>query len=115
MARTVAGRMRHLVDFQKDTATTQGTRGHSTPTWVTQQRAYCDIMPLTGNELVVQRQVRPTVTHKITTRWASSFTPLPTWRVKYGDRVFHIDGLINVDERNEFWEITATELIAVET
>jgi SPP1 family predicted phage head-tail adaptor len=113
MARTQAGKLRHLVDFQKDIGAAVNSRGHTTADWVTQFRGYCQLEPLTGNELVVQKQIHSTVTHKIVTRCIQSATPQPTWRVKYGSRLFHVESILNVDERNEYWEMIATELPSV--
>lgn len=112
MSETAAAmRLNKLVEFQKNTGTTPDSRGHPEKIWTTQYREFCSILPLTGNELVVQRQVHPLVSHKITTRWQSSVTPLPTWRIKFGNRIFHIESILNVEERNEFWEIMAVEKI----
>ena len=113
MGRLAAGKMRHLVDFQKDTSTAQGTRGHTTANWITQFRGYCEITPLSGDELIQARQVYATVTHQITTRFCYSSTPDPTWRVKYGSRLFNVVSIVNVDERNEYWQIMAVELPSV--
>ena len=100
---------RHLVSFQRDVGTTADARGHVTPDWQTQFTAYVSIEPLTTGERIANQQVHPLATHKIRTRWIESHTPKVTWRIRYGDRIFHIDGMANTNEANREWVFTVTE------
>lgn len=100
---------RHLLSFQRDHGTTPDARGHVTADWRTEFAEYAAIETLTTGERIANQQVHPLATHKVTIHWRESHTPKVAWRIRYGDRIFHIDGITNVNEANREWVFLVTE------
>jgi len=69
--------------------------------------AHCEIIPLKQHERVAAHAVKGVRTHMIRMHYHSTITS--GHRLRYGERWFDIDSVINVGERN-----VETQLIAVE-
>lgn len=82
-------------------------------TWVTQYTVRCAIRPRRGRELVDGQQVNEQVTHIIRLRYMPSVRI--DWRLlKVGtQRVFHIDAVVNWQDKNRFLELLCIERPAV--
>ena len=103
-----AGRLNHLIEIQSPIETTDAAGG-PIPTWDEQTpyaTLYASVQPLRGREINAPA-AESIVTHMITTRYKSGITT--DMRIKFGDRYFGIDSVLNVDERNIMLEIMAVE------
>ena len=103
-----AGTLRHYVEIQV-ASTAQNATGEPSVTWATSSYAYAAIMPLRGREYLTASQERSAVTHRIRIRHLSGLNPKK--RIKFGSRYFNIGSVINVDERNIYQDIMASEEI----
>ncbi len=104
-----AGRLRHRVDIQKWVADRDTTTGEVAETWITNTTEWADVRPISGRERMEAAQVKADITHAITIRYKSDLEEKD--RIKWGDRVFHIEGIINVDERDRELQILAKEQV----
>jgi SPP1 family predicted phage head-tail adaptor len=94
-----AGKLRHLIMIQKLTEPEPlSDIGEIEPDWQDFVSRYASINPLVGREYWSARQVNAEITGKINIRYVSGITP--KMRVKFGDRIFNIEAIINVEERN---------------
>ena len=84
---------------------------------------HCEVRPLKGSEQLNVRQIWPTATHIITSRWLGNAIPtsadnpngwiLPHMVLKdtLGNTFFHIDFAENEEMRNRKWILTTTEKV----
>jgi len=105
-----AGRLRHQIDIQRNTASIPSTSGGS-DTWVALYTGlWAAIWPLKGEEAVVAMQTQSTITHRVRIRYQAGI--LPGMRVRCGERYFNIIAApINLDERNRELELMCQEVI----
>lgn len=94
-----AGPLRHRGTIQRATNTATADGGF-TPTWAAIGDVYMQVAPISGREFLEADQMRADVTHKITMRWHPDLAVTPRDRILWGARVFHIEHLINVQERD---------------
>ena len=92
-----AGELRHRVTIQQKSVT-RNTFGEEVVTWQDVATVWAAIEPLRGREFFESQQVNAEVTTRIRIRYRPGITP--TMRVVFGNRVFDIQAVINVDERN---------------
>ncbi|WP_407310932.1 phage head closure protein [Desulfosporosinus sp. SB140] len=71
---------------------------------------YASIKPIRGKDSFEAKKYQAQLTHKITIRYLSGLTP--DMQIQYQDRIFLIDDIINIMERNVFLEIMALERVA---
>jgi SPP1 family predicted phage head-tail adaptor len=96
-----AGRLRHLVQFQRATETSN-TLGEPVQTWATISTDWCAVEPLRGNEKFEALQVQTDIDTRIITRWHKKIATLTTKdRVLYGAIVYDIKEVLNIDQRNK--------------
>lgn len=75
---------------------------HSDDKWDVSCSLYGTITPVSGKESVEGTQTKGQVTHKIEFRWGPSLEGFTTAdRIRFRDRVFELDSVMNVGERNE--------------
>jgi SPP1 family predicted phage head-tail adaptor len=79
-------------------AETQGSDGSILTTWETFATAWASIEPLIGREYFAQQREQATVSHKIRMRHQPGITH--KMRVAWGSRIFEIESVLNVGERN---------------
>lgn len=103
-----AGRLRFRVEVQEPTEA-RNTVGEVTTTWTTRETVYAAVDPLRGEERMTMQQVKPTVDTKITMRGNAATYLTPKHRLKYGDRVFDIDSIIDMNSRGIVREIHCKE------
>jgi len=92
-----AGELRHRVTIQQKSVT-RNTFGEEIVTWQDVATVWAAIEPLRGREFFESQQVNAEVTTRIRIRYRPGITP--TMRVVYGSRIFDIQAVINVEERN---------------
>jgi SPP1 family predicted phage head-tail adaptor len=103
-----AGALKNLVSLQS-ASSTQGSTGEESQTWSTYATAWASISPMAGRELEHASQVFASANYKIIIRHNSSVTP--SHRVLWGTRIFEINAVLNVLERNREMELYCKELI----
>jgi SPP1 family predicted phage head-tail adaptor len=108
-----AGRYRHFVTIQSQVIS-KNTYGEKEITWADDITDYpAEIISLRGKEYYNARQIQAIVTHKITIRYItlSDGTRIKpsNCRIIFDDRIFNIESVININERNIDLEIMAIE------
>jgi len=93
-----AGELRHRVTIQQNNNPTRGSSGEEIPNWQDVATVWAAVEPLRGREFFESQQVNAEVTTRIRIRYRSGIAP--TMRAVYGNRIFDIQAVINVDERN---------------
>jgi len=102
------GRLREKVTIQSLT-TVRDAHGQPIETWGTFAAWRCEIAPIRGREFFAARQFQAETTHKLTGHWISGV--LPTMRISHGSRIFRIEAVINVGERNRVLELMCAETL----
>lgn len=102
-----AGRLRHSVEIQAPT-TTYGADNSPTHTFATVATRKGWIRPLSTKEALAARAQGATFTHACTMRYYSGLTP--KHQLKYDGRIFHLDSVLNVGERNFDHELICKEV-----
>jgi len=100
------GRLRYKCELKSPTDTSDGAGGRS-QTYSTIANIFADIRPMGGDEAYRQGKVQTKNTHKIYMRQRSDMSA--DYIIVYEGRTFQIQNIKNVDERDRFFEITATE------
>ena len=104
----IIGRRQKRVGIQtKQTVRTD--MGSFSHTWVTDKTVWAHIAPASGKELYAGEQVQAEVTHKITIRFYSGLTTKN--RLLYGTRIFDINFIKNIDERDCYMEMLCKEVV----
>lgn len=105
--------MRHRVTAERKVRSGTDARGGPVFAWQEQYTRWAKIEPLGGStgrfggrETEIARQLVATATHKVTLRYCDVTADD---RLKFGDRVFNIDLVADVLERNEWLVLTCTE------
>ena len=104
-----AGRLRHRVTIQNYTES-QNTFGETTKTWADYATIWAAIEPVKGREFWESQQVNAEITTKITMRYLAGVKP--KMRVLDDNRIFEIDSVINVDERNRELQLLVKENVS---
>lgn len=91
---------------------TRDAVGQPVATWarMTNGHVYADITPLRGTERIQAQQLAPKMSHKITIRYFVGLTP-DEHRIVWDSRVFDINSVVNVSERNERMELLCSEAL----
>lgn len=104
----VIGKLRHYVQLQSS-ADAQDDYGQQSKVWTTEESIFASIQPLRGQELLEFQQINAELTHKIFIRHTSNATPAK--RIKFGTRIFDINVVRNIDERNIMQELLCKEKV----
>jgi SPP1 family predicted phage head-tail adaptor len=104
-----AGKLRHKVTL-KTSAYSQNEYGEPSETWTSSTTLWARIEPLRGRELLLAQQVTPEASFRVTTRYDSSNTIDPAYRLYHGSRVLEVVSIQNPEEKNEFVELLCKEL-----
>jgi SPP1 family predicted phage head-tail adaptor len=91
---------------------TRDTVGQAQKTWTDVVTIWARVSPISAREQFYAQQNQATTTHSIACRYDSRI--VPTARFKMGGRIFNVDGVRNLDERNVYLLIQATEQIPSE-
>ena len=107
-----AGKKRHYIIFQSKT-TSQNNYGEKEITWNDDVDCFAEIVPLRGKEYYNSRQIQSLSTHKICIKYntlndGSRIKP-SNCRITFNDRIFNIESVINIDERDIDLEIMVVE------
>lgn len=84
--------------------------GERATTWTDVATVYARIRPLSAREAEVAGQRDSLESHVVEIRYSSTVSAIDaTWRIKYGARVFTIDGVMNPEEGKEKFLLYCTE------
>ena len=106
----VIGKLRHYVKLQSSTSA-QDEYNQEFKTWATDESIFAQIKPLRGAELLEYQQLSTELSHSIIIRYTSNATPAK--RILWGTRIFDINVVRNVDERNIYQELLCKEKVVV--
>ena len=103
-----AGQLRHRVTIQQLTRVEDEGGGYA-EVWTEVATVWAAIKPLRGNERYEAQQIQSTLTHKVIMRYRAGIKP--QMRILYGNRVFEIEAVIDVDERHKWLELLCSEVV----
>ncbi len=101
-------RLNRRVEIQKKTNTEDGFGGFIEE-WVKVKDVWAEIKPITIFENFEADRINEKITHTITLRYLSDLKN--DNRIKYGNRIFNIKGIINILEENNTLEVKVEEVI----
>ncbi len=103
------GKLRSRIQIQSVDNSSRNALGEPVEAWstITDGTVWAQIQPIVGNEAFLAEQVNSTVTHKITIRSLSTVTA--KHRVLFGDRIFDINSVRDIDERTEQMVLRCSE------
>jgi len=100
------GVLRHRVVFQTKTKQDDGYGG-SQISWQDAFSAWALIEPLSARERFEAMSVQSGVSHRVYIRYRADVNT--EMRIKYGDRIFEIDGILDIGEQKKFLELLCSE------
>lgn len=104
-----AGQLRHRLEIQTP-VDAQDDNGEVVRTWATVSTVWGEVVPISGNERLKNRQTSADTTHQIRTRYT---TLTPKNRIKIGSKYLYVVSAANVDEHGIELLIQAKEEVAV--
>jgi SPP1 family predicted phage head-tail adaptor len=102
------GSLRHLVSIERGVET-KNEFGETVAEWQELTKAYAFISPVRGDEKYMSAEKHAEVSHSISMRYIDSISPKD--RIVYGGRVFDIEAVLNLGERNRQLKILAREQV----
>lgn len=105
-----AGTLRHRVEIQSADSTADELNQViiEEGDWTTVDFRWADIKPLRSREMDHLNSIYSDVSHRIRIR---QYDLTDEYRIKYGSRIFNIESVINVDERNKESELIVKEVV----
>jgi SPP1 family predicted phage head-tail adaptor len=100
------GRLNKKIEIQQKTTTTNEF-GEPENSWETFTNVWARINPISAKEYFSAQGFEHTVTHKITIRFIEGVKP--DMRIVYGNRIFEITAVRNINESNRWIELLAKE------
>jgi SPP1 family predicted phage head-tail adaptor len=91
------GRLRKRLELQSPNKT-QNAYGEEVSPFMTYATVWGSIEPLQGKEMERARQINALISHKVRIRYRSGVSP--RFRIKYGERIFDVNAVLNPEERN---------------
>jgi SPP1 family predicted phage head-tail adaptor len=105
-----AGSMRNRVKLQVRSMPVAGPAGDDAPTWSDVGTYYAEVKPLTGRLLFLAQQAKSTSDYSVRMRNTQPIDVFTHRLIYRGVMVLGIDNVNREDNRNEFYQITATNL-----
>jgi len=102
-------KLRHRVTFQKPSGKSQNSMGEDVPVYVDFATVWAAVEPLRGREYHEAQKIRAETTYRVTTRFLANVTP--DMRIVHAGRIFEIQSILNIEERNVELQIMASEVI----
>lgn len=109
--KNIVGPMRHQLALQTESQVADGGGGYAL-TWTTAATVWGSVKPVGGREHTQTAQLADVVTHRIIIRYRSDITPTGKYRILWGTRAFNVKRVVNIDERNKYFELSAEEGVA---
>lgn len=104
-----AGWLRHRLTLEENNPV-EDAAGEETDNWTTFATVWGSVEPLRGREFFEARAETQTVDHRIRIRYLDGVTP--QMRVMFRGRIFGIDSVINVLERNKELQLMCREVVS---
>lgn len=104
-----AGRLNRRVTIETPTITRGTSFKEPVETWATFATVWAAIEPLSGRELLANRQVENEVTTRVRIRYLAGV--LPKMRVVYGSRTFRIESVIDPVTARRDLELLCVEVV----
>lgn len=102
-----AGKLRHKIEIQSVSGS-ENDFGERVDEWTTDATVSAAIEPLRGSERLLAQQVQANVSHLIIMRYRAVTSDQ---RVKFGSRIFDIQAVLNIDERNRETHLACAEAV----
>lgn len=106
------GELRHRITIQKCNSN-QNNYGeidiNATITWSDVVTVRAGIYPISGKEFFAAETVNSEITHKVKIRYIEGISP--NMRIKFNNRIFSIESVINFQERGIELQLLCKELI----
>ncbi len=103
------GRLRTRLHIE-EAAETRTSDGGVSPGWSSIGTAWAWVRGLRGRELFSAQQINPQTTHKVTMHYRGGLTSANRLVDKTSSRIFNIESVVNIDERNRVLELICTEV-----
>lgn len=100
------GDLRNLVIIEQ-VFETQNASGDIVNAWQSFAEVWAAMKPLTGREYFSARQTAATITGRIRIRWLGGITT--KMRVRFGQRLFDIQAVLNAEERGVYADLMVLE------
>lgn len=100
------GKLRHKISIEERTDSLDG-RGESVEIWSKYLSAKAGIYSIDGDETEKMHQENNSVTHRVIMRYRAGVTA--KMRVNFNGRLFDIESVINVNERNKSLKLMCEE------
>ena len=101
--------LRHSIKIERKATTPDGAGGEAL-TWVVVLSLKAMVTPLSGNERLHAQRLEASTTHKILTRYFTDVRAAD--RINFNGRFFNIEAILNMEERNLWYEFRAVEGVA---
>lgn len=102
------GELRHRITIQK-LNNSQNEYGEVSELWEDILNVRAGIYPISGKEFFAAETVNSEITHKVKIRYIEGI--MPNMRIKFNNRIFSIESVINFQERNIELQLLCKELI----
>jgi SPP1 family predicted phage head-tail adaptor len=104
-----AGRLNRLITLQQESET-EPTDNLNTPVveWQDVVRVWASVEPLRGREYLETKNVNPELSVRVRIRYLEGVSR--KMRVKYGERIFNIESVIDVEEQHREMELMCSEV-----
>lgn len=102
------GNLRHRITLQTLNKTEDGTGGYL-ENWSDVVTVWAQVQPLNGTERYNWSQISNDIAYRVTIRYRPNITP--DMRVKYGNKIFQIESIIDVDERHTELQLLCSEVV----
>lgn len=102
------GELRHIITLQK-LENTQNDYGEVIEVWKDILTTRAGIYPVSGKEFFSAETMNSEVSHKVNMRYIPGITS--NMRIKFGERCFNIESVINFQERNIELQLMCKELV----
>jgi SPP1 family predicted phage head-tail adaptor len=102
-----AGRLRHRITIEEKAQAPDGVGGFS-ETWQTFATVWAEVKPLRARERFFAEKIESSITHLVKLRFRFGIDP--EMRIMHGGRTLKILGIVNVEERNQWLELSCEEV-----
>lgn len=102
------GELRHRITIQK-LNNSQNEYGEVSELWGDILNVRAGIYPISGKEFFAAETVNSEISHKVKIRYIEGI--MPNMRIKFNNRIFSIESVINFQERNIELQLLCKELI----
>lgn len=107
-----AAELQHRINVYSQNKVDDGCAGQ-TETFTLKGACFAEIKPISlSSEQYIDRRIADVADHEIKTRHNIGFTFLPTDIIKFGTRIFRIQGILNHLESNFMYRLKCLETYA---